>query len=89
MAVLFRAHGEFDGVEAILVRPERGRNRAASQIQRRHALRSLRAPPRDGLTGAMHDITEMEIARNDAAVTALERIIRRLRAKIDEVGDED
>jgi hypothetical protein len=37
----------------------------------------------------MHDITEMEIARNDAAVTALERINRRLRAKIDEVGDED
>ncbi len=44
---------------------------------------------RDGLTGAMHDITEMEIARNDAAVTALGRINRRLRTKIDEEGDQD
>jgi len=31
----------------------------------------------------------MEIARNDAAVTALGRINRRLRTKIDEEGDQD
>jgi len=37
----------------------------------------------------MQDITETEIILNEVAIAALKRIIKRLRAKIEEVGDQD